>query len=59
MTITMTVSSDVTDVWQHDNDVTLNLTLDSKIENKWKEDKNEKENWKKLMSKLQNSDILL
>jgi len=31
MTITVTISSDVTDVWQCDYDVTLTLTLDPKI----------------------------
>ena len=39
MTITVTVSSDVTDVWQYDL-VTLTLILDRKIENKSNKNKN-------------------
>jgi len=31
------MSSDVTNVWQHDHDVTLTLTLSFKIKNKIKE----------------------
>jgi len=36
VTITVTVWSDVTDVWQYDHDVTLALTLDPNKENKRK-----------------------
>ena len=36
MTVTMTVSSDMTNVWLYDCNITLILTLDSKIENKLK-----------------------
>ena len=36
VTITVTISSDVTDVWQYDCDITLTLALDSKIKI-WKE----------------------
>jgi len=39
ITITVTMLSDVTDVWQCDHDVTLNLTLDSNKENKRKKKK--------------------
>ncbi len=42
MTITVTMSSDVTDVWQCDYDVTLTLTLVPYKENKMKEEKNRK-----------------
>jgi len=35
----MTMSSDVTDVWQYDHDVTLLLILDSNKENKRKKKK--------------------
>ena len=36
MTVTMTISSDVTNVWQCNHDTTLTLTLDSKIKNQSK-----------------------
>ena len=36
VTITMTVSSDMANVWQHNYDVTLTLTLSSKEKNKLK-----------------------
>ena len=39
MTITVTMSSDVTDVWQCDIDVTLTLTLDPNKENERKKEK--------------------
>ena len=39
ITITVTMLSDVTDVWQCDHDVTLNLTLDPNKENKRKKEK--------------------
>ena len=42
VTITVTMSSDVTDVWQCDYDVTLTLTLVPYKENKMKEEKNRK-----------------
>jgi len=34
VTIAVTMSSDVTDMWQYDYDVTLTLTLDLNKENK-------------------------
>ena len=37
VTITVTMSSDATDMWQHDHDVTLTLTLSFKIKKKRKE----------------------
>ena len=39
VTITVTMSSDVTDVWQCDHDITLTLTLDPNKENKRKKEK--------------------
>jgi len=48
VTVTVTMSSDITDVWQHDL-ITLTLTLILKMENgkeNQKENKNEKENKK-------------
>jgi len=39
VTITVTMSSDVTDVWQCDPDVTLILILNPNKENKWKKEK--------------------
>ena len=39
MTITVTMSSDVTDVWQCDHDITLTLTLNPNKENKKKKEK--------------------
>jgi len=36
VTVTVIMSSDVTDVWQCDHDVTLTLTLDPNKENKRK-----------------------
>ena len=44
VTITMTVSSDVTDVWQYDHDITLILTLDPNKEKKRKKKKKKKLN---------------
>ena len=41
MTVTVTMSSDVTDVWQHDHNVTLTLTL-SFLEKKNKSKENKK-----------------
>ena len=41
MTITVTMSSDVTDVWQCDHDVTITLTLS--LEKKMTQKENEKE----------------
>jgi len=41
VTITVTMSSDVTDVWQCDHDVTLILTLSLENKNKLKENENE------------------
>ena len=41
--ITVTMSSDVTDMWQCDHNITLTLTLDSNKENKSKKKKKEKE----------------
>jgi len=35
--VTVTVLSDVTDVWQYDHDITLTLTLDPNTENKKEE----------------------
>jgi len=45
MTVTVTMSSDVTDVWQCDHNVTLTLTLDPRIKKRkgWEKEK-EKEN---------------
>ena len=50
VTITVTMSSDVTDVWQH-NLVTLTLTLVLKIEN-GKENQKKNENRKENKNKL-------
>ena len=41
VTITVTMSSDVTDVWQCDHDVTLILTLSLENKNKLNENENE------------------
>ena len=41
VTITVTMSSDVTDMWQCDHDVTLILTLSLENKNKLKENENE------------------
>ena len=41
--ITVIMSSDVTDMWQCDHNITLTLTLDSNKENKGKKKKKEKE----------------
>jgi len=43
MTITVTVSSDVTNVWQCDHDVTLTLILDPRRKETEKEKEKEKE----------------
>jgi len=48
VTVTMTMSSDVTNVWQCNHNITLTLTLDSKIENQSKINNNNnklKETW--------------
>ena len=42
VTITVIMSSDVTDVWQCDCDITLTLTLDPNKENKRKRKKKKK-----------------
>jgi len=39
VTITVTMLTDVTDVWQYDHDITLTLTLDPNKENKRKKEK--------------------
>ena len=39
MTVTVTVLSDVTDVWQCDCDITLTLTLSSKKKNQKEKEK--------------------
>ena len=48
MTVTMTILSDVTYMWQCDHDVTLTLTLDP---NKEKKNKNKNKNKKELNKK--------
>ena len=57
ITITMTMLSDVTDVWQNDHNIILTLISSLEKKNKLKENKKEILN-KKLMFRLCISDII-